>query len=106
MNRKFQWINRKDQEVPDDYNWVILGFDVDASECALKCECSINSIHKEDFAWQIGRRAGNELEFWGSENCGGPYQGDAFWTWQPEQSTHWMEFLPWKFEVYNPEGLG
>ncbi len=81
-----KWIDRNHQEVPE-YDWVILAFDVEGEN------------NSGDFAWQIGRRIGNQIEFWGAEEGAGPYQGDAFWTWKPEYSTHWMEFNPYEQQI-------
>lgn len=44
----------------------------------------------KNMAWQIGRKMGGKLEFWGDTN-GGPYAGDSIWPFDPEQATHYFE---------------
>lgn len=81
------WINRKDREMPE-HNWYIIGFDV-------------NDSIEPNFSWQIGRRIGDQIELWGHAQ-GGPFQGDSFWTWNPQESTHWIEFYPWEIKINYP----
>jgi len=56
-------------------SWVILGYLVDDNDC---------------MAWQVGRKMGGKLEFWGDTN-GGPWSGDASYPFDPEKATHYIE---------------
>ena len=72
------WKLIKDYPIPE-YDWVILGKYIEED----------NTI-----TWQIGRKLPHRHpEFWDDDETAGPWGGDCFFIWKPEEATHWI-YIP------------
>jgi hypothetical protein len=73
-----KWLNIKEIK-PPEYTWILLGKLLDPEDGFT------------GMVWQIGRYMPKTgFEFFDGRHCVGPFNGDSFWDFEPEETTHWM----------------